>query len=65
VRGRITDHSDDHLANLDGADYDEVMLRGSVARNPSLGAGPIRVRSHSRAAWPLSAVHNEEGNRCR
>jgi hypothetical protein len=27
-RGRIIDHSDDHLANLDGADYDEVMLRG-------------------------------------
>jgi hypothetical protein len=25
---RIIDHSDDHLANLDGTDYDEVMLRG-------------------------------------
>ena len=22
------DHSGDHFANLDGADYDEVMLRG-------------------------------------
>jgi hypothetical protein len=27
-RGRIIDHSDDHLPNLDGADNDEVMPRG-------------------------------------
>jgi hypothetical protein len=27
-RGRIIDRSDDHLANLDDAHYDEVMVRG-------------------------------------